>query len=402
MVEAHRPARQVRLPTTGLTGKNPWGTVALDCAVEKPFMIPILELKRQYESIKSEVDGAIRQVFDSSWFILGKQVQGFEEEFAAYCGTKYAVGLGNGLEALQFALVACGCKAGSEVITVPNAIFGAVAASAAQAKPVFVDIEPSSYTLDVSQLEAKITSRTQAIVPVHLYGQTADMDAINAIARRHGLKVVEDACQAHGAEYRGRKAGALGHAGCFSFYPSKNLGACGDGGAVTTNDEGLAQEIRMLRNYGQADRYHHKVRGFNSRLDEIHAAVLRVKLKYLDRWNETRREIAAAFSAGLTGLDLVRPAELPGRKHVYHLYVIRTNRRDPLQQFLKDKGVGSQVHYPIPAHLQEAFVDLRLPCGALPQAEQAANEILSLPIYPELTAAERSTVVNAVREFFAP
>ena len=363
-------------------------------------MIPTLELKRQHQALKDEIDAAVAQVFDSGWFVLGKNVEAFEQEFAEYCGVKFAVGVGSGVEAIHLGLLACGIGPGDEVITVAHtAVPTALGISFAGATPVFVDIVPETYVMDVGQLASKITDRTKAILPVHLYGLTVDMDPLTELAEERGLKVVEDASQAHGAAYRGKKAGAIGHAGCFSFYPSKNLGACGEGGMVTTNDEAIAEKVRMLRNYGQEDRYHHKYKGYNSRLDELQAAILRVKLKHLDSWNARRREIAAAYSDALSGGGVITPVEPDGREHVYHLYVVRSPERDALREHLKEREVGTQIHYPIPVHLQEAYEDLGLAKGALPETEHAAAEILSLPIYPELTDSEVQQVIEAVKSF---
>ena len=364
-------------------------------------MIPILQLSRQLEAIRAEVDAAIASVLDSGWFVLGSQLGGFEEEFAEYCGTKHCVGVASGLDALQLSMTACGVGPGADVVTVSNAVFAAAAADAAGARPHFVDIEEAGYLMDPSLLEAALTPETKAIVPVHLYGQTADMAAINEIAEKHRISVIEDACQAHGAEYRGAKAGSIADAGCFSFYPSKNLGAYGEAGAVTTDDEGLADEVRMLRNYGQQDRYHHKLCGRNSRLDELHAAVLRVKLRHLDEWNEARRELASVYARELGDLMVVCPAEMPWAKHVYHLYVIRTARRDALMEFLRGREIGTQIHYPIPAHLQEAFAHLEIAEGSLPVTERLSKEILSLPLWPELSHEEAQTVAEAVSAFFS-
>ncbi|NOZ20341.1 MAG: DegT/DnrJ/EryC1/StrS family aminotransferase [Planctomycetes bacterium] len=363
-------------------------------------MIPILELKRQYLSIKEEIDAAVAEVFESGWFVLGKNVEAFEQEFAQYCGTEFAVGVGSGVEAIHLALLACGIGPGDEVITVAHtAVPTALGISFAGATPVFVDILPDTYVMDVDQVEAKITDRTKAILPVHLYGLTVDMDPLLELATDHGIKVIEDAAQAHGATYKGQRAGAIGDAGCFSFYPSKNLGAFGEGGLVTTNDETVADQVRMLRNYGQEDRYHHKLKGYNSRLDELQAATLRVKLRRLAEWNARRREIAVTYNKGLSDSGVITPVEPLGREHVYHLYVVRSRARDALREHLKEQDVGTQIHYPIPVHLQEAYSDLGLGEGALPETERAAADILSLPIYPELTDDEVRQVIEAVKSF---
>ena len=350
-------------------------------------MIPFGDLKLQYQSIKIELDKAIQSVLDEGWFILGKNGSAFESEFAAYCGTSFALGVANGTDALQLALMALGVGPGDEVITTPlSATFTALAISATGATPRFVDIDAQTYNLDPQGVEEAIGPRTKAIIPVHLYGQPADMDPILATARKHGLPVVEDAAQAHGALYKGRKVGSQGDVGCFSFYPSKNLGAFGDGGAVVTNNPELADKIRMLRNGGQRERYDHQLLGINSRLDELQAAMLRVKLTYLERWNERRRHIAALYTALLGDSEVDPPVpELPNCRHVYHLYVVRHPDRDGLQKHLAERGVGTAVHYPTPIHRQGAYRFLNLGPGSYPNAERSAQQILSLPIYPELT-----------------
>jgi len=362
-------------------------------------MIPFLELKSQYESIKEEIRQAMDDVLESGWFILGPNVEAFEAEFAQYCGVRFGVGVGSGTEALHLALLACGVQASDEVITVPNtAIATALAITMAGATPVFVDIDPQSYNMDVSKIERAIRPKTKAILPVHLFGQTADMDHILAIARGHGLKVIEDACQAHGAEYKGKRAGSLADAGCFSFYPTKNLGAYGDGGMVVTNDEEIAQRVRLLRNYGERERYYHSIKGFNSRLDELQAAILRVKLKRLDEWNSARRQKAKLYDQLLAGSEVITPREMDYGEHIYHLYVIRAKFRDELRRFLESKGVGTLIHYPVPLHLQEAYSNLGLKRGALPVAERYADEILSLPLYPELSREAQEMVASIIRE----
>lgn len=362
--------------------------------------IPCSELKIQYENIKAEIKAAFDEVFESSWFILGKQVESFEQEFAAYCGASYGIGVGSGTEALHLGLLACGVQPGDEVITVANTAVPTISAiSFAQAKPVFVDIDPLSYTMDPSAIEAKITSRTRVILPVHLYGQAADMDPIMEIAHRYGLKVVEDACQAHGATYRGHRVGAIGDLGCFSFYPSKNLGAYGDGGMVVTNDPELADRLKLLRNYGQRKRYYHDIKGFNSRLDELQAAFLRKKLQYLDQWNARRRDLANQYEKLLDD-SVVKPVEASYAYHIYHLYVIRCQRREQLQQYLLDHGIQTLIHYPVPVHLQQAYQDLKVSSGSLPITEQYAAEILSLPMFPELTEEQVSIVSDTINRFY--
>jgi len=363
-------------------------------------VIPFMDLKRQINAIQDDVATAIQEVLASGWFILGQQVEAFEGEFASYCNAQFGVGVGSGTEALHLALLACGIGPGDEVITAPNtAVFTVLAISFAGATPIFVDIHPESYNLDPVFLGEKITPRTKAIMPVHLYGQPADMEPILRIARQYGFKVIEDAAQAHGAEYHGRKVGSIGDIGCFSFYPTKNLGAYGDGGMVVTDDEEIAEKIRLLRNGGQRNRYHHVIRGYNSRLDEIQAAILRVKLRRLDEWNDARRERARLYNEMLDNSDVVTPAEMAYGKHVYHLYATRSKHRDELREHLGARGVGTLIHYPIPVHLQEAYRDLGLHRGDFPVAEKCADEILSLPLYPELQEAEIERIVAAITSF---
>ena len=362
--------------------------------------IPFGDLRLQYGALKVELDLAIQQVLSDGWFILGKNVSAFEQEFATLCGAAFGIGVGNGTDALQLALMACGIGPGDQVITVPNtATFTALAITATGATPTFAEIDPSSFNMDPLALEKVITPRTRAIIPVHLYGQPADMDPILAIARAHNLKVIEDAAQAHGAAYAGRKTGSLGDAGCFSFYPSKNLGAFGDGGMVVTNDPELADRVRMLRHGGQKARYDHQLLGINSRLDELQAAILRVKLAHLDSWNKRRRHIAALYTAMLCDCAVEPPAEIARAEHVYHLYVIRCARRDALKEHLARAGIETMVHYPTPIHLQAAYHGLGLGPGAFPVAERCAMEVLSLPIYPELTDTKVRQVATAIAEF---
>lgn len=360
--------------------------------------IPTVDLKRQYYSMEGEIDGAIKNVLESGYFILGENVKSFENEFSKYCNAKFGVGVASGTDALQIALRACGVGAGGEVITVSNTAFPtAVAISYAGAKPVFVDID-ETYTMDTSKIEEKISSKTKAILPVHLYGQPADMDPILEIAERHGLYVIEDACQAHGAEYKSRKVGSIGDMGCFSFYPTKDLGAYGDGGFITTNNEELAEKVKLLKDYGQTERYNHIIKGYSSRLDEIQAAVLRVKLKRLDNWNEVRRKHAKLYNELLEDRIIV-PIEKENSKHAYYLYVIRNQYRDKLREWLKVKGISTDIHYPTPIHLQKAYADLGLENGSLPVTEEYASQILSLPMYPELKEEEILQVVDAINGF---
>ena len=360
-------------------------------------MIPFVDLKAQYRSIREEVNAAILGVLESAQFTLGSEVAAFEREFAAYCGAAEGVGVNTGTSALHLALLAAGVGPGDEVVTVPFTFVATVSAiHYTGAKPVFVDIDPESFTMDPAALEAAITPRTKAVIPVHLYGQPADMDPILDVARRRGLVVIEDACQAHGAEYRGRRAGGMGHMGCFSFYPGKNLGAYGEGGMVVTNDPAYARMIRMLRDWGAEQKYHHVLKGYNFRLESIQAAVLRVKLRHLDDWTEQRRAAAACYDALLDPSLLERPREMPYARHVYHVYAIRTAQRAAWQRALGDAGIQTGIHYPTPIHLLPAFADLGHERGEFPHAERAADEVLSLPMFPELTAAQCREVARAI------
>jgi dTDP-4-amino-4,6-dideoxygalactose transaminase len=363
-------------------------------------MIPPIDLKRQYASIKDEVEAAVTRVLEGGWYILGEEVAAFEQKFAAYCSVAHAVGVGSGTDALHLALAACGVGSGDEVITVSHTAVATVAAiELAGARPVLVDIDPTCYTLDPDRLEAAITSRTRAVIPVHLYGCPADLGPVVEIARRHDLLVVEDCAQAHGALYRGQRVGSLGHIAAFSFYPTKNLGACGDGGMVVTDDPGLAERARLLRQYGWRERYVSSTKGLNSRLDELQAAILRVKLRHLEEWTQRRRSLARLYDEQLAGSGVATPREPEGTTHVYHLYVVRHPRRDELRAFLREQGVGSLIHYPVPVHLQPAYRDLGYEAGALPATEAAAREVLSLPLYPELRDEEVAAVSDAVIAF---
>jgi dTDP-4-amino-4,6-dideoxygalactose transaminase len=361
-------------------------------------VIPLADLKAQYHSIKEEVDRAIAGVLESSQFVLGKEVAAFEEEFAAYCGGGQAIGVNSGTSALHLALLAAGVGPGDEVITTPFTFVATVAAVYyTGATPVFVDIDPVSYNLDPSRLEAAITPRTRVIIPVHLYGQPADMDPILEIARRRGLQVIEDAAQAHGAEYKGRRAGSLAGLACFSFYPGKNLGAYGEGGAVVTGNPEYAAAIRKLRDWGQSRRYYHDVRGYNYRMEGFQGAILRVKLRHLERWTEARRAHAAIYSGLLAHSGVATPRQMPYARHVYHVYAIRTPGRDAMVQGLKAAGVETGIHYPIPLHLQKAYRDPRFNEGDFPIAESVAREVLSLPMFPEMQRAQIETVCDAVQ-----
>jgi dTDP-4-amino-4,6-dideoxygalactose transaminase len=363
-------------------------------------MIPFLDLNAINLRHREELQAALDAVLDSGWLILGKQTEAFEQEFAAYCGSAHCIGVANGLDALHLVLQAWGIGPGDEVIVPSNTYIATwLAVSQTGATPVPVEPDPRTCNIDPARIEAALTPCTRAIIPVHLYGQAAEMGAIMALAGRHGLKVLEDAAQGHGATIGSRRAGALGHAAAFSFYPGKNLGALGDGGAITTSDTELADRLRVLRNYGSRIKYQNEVRGFNSRLDELQSAFLRTKLSRLDDDNRRRDEIAARYTAGLAGLDaLTLPEVRPGHGHVWHLYVVRHPQRDALQQRLASAGVGTMIHYPIPPHRQAAYCDLGLPAGALPISEQIHREVLSLPMGPTLSPDEADAVIAAFRQ----
>ena len=361
--------------------------------------IPLVELAGQYRMLRDEVLPAMDGVMSEAQFILGEDVARFEEEFAAFCGAKYCVGVASGLDALQLALRAVGVGPGDEVITAANTfIASALAVTHTGATPVLADVREDDFNLDPEAVERAITPRTRAILPVHLYGQPARMDEIRHIARRHGLKVVEDACQAHGARYGAARAGAMGDAGCFSFYPGKNLGGYGDGGAVVTDDPKVAERLRLDRNYGSRVKYVHDSAGFNSRLDTLQAAVLRIKLRRLDGWNARRRELAALYRELLADADVLLPAEMRGVEHVYHLFVIRHPERDRLIADLHARGIGAGVHYPIPIHEQAPYAGIRTVPDGAPVSTMLARQILSLPLYPEMTEAQVAEVADAVRE----
>ncbi len=363
-------------------------------------VIPLVNLKQQYSSVKSEVHEAMSRVLDSAQFIQGSEVEGLEQEFAAYCGARHAIGVASGTDALYLSLLAVGVGTGHEVITVPNTFIATAAAISHTGAAVrFVDIDPATYNIDPSLIEKAVTPRTRAILPVHLYGQPADMDAVIEIADRHGLVVIEDACQAHGAYYRGRRTGVLGHAACFSFYPGKNLGAFGDGGMVVTDEDGIAWKLRLLRDHGREDKYHHVIEGYNSRLDALQAAILRVKLKRLDQWNSMRRYHASRYSKLLEGLGLGLPVTNGDVEHVFHLYVVRAHARQELQEALAAAGIETGIHYPVPLHLQPAYKHLGYNQGDFPVSEAAAPEIVSLPMYPELSESDLERVARVVGEF---
>jgi dTDP-4-amino-4,6-dideoxygalactose transaminase len=371
--------------------------------VNKHPVVPFVDLVAQYRTISSEVGIAVNDVLSQCNFILGAPVDQFERAFADFVGCQYAVGVSSGLDALRLALAGFGIGVRDEVIIPANTyIATALAVTAQGAKPVLVDCDPATYTIDTSRIERAITARTRAIIPVHLTGQSADMDPILDLAAQHGLRVIEDAAQAHGTRYKGRTCGAIGDAGCFSFYPGKNLGAYGDGGLVTTNDKVLADRIRRLRNYGQQQKYEHTEKGLNARLDTIQAAVLNVKLKYLAGWNEDRARHAASYANRLQGLKGLRLQSCsPVSTHIFHLYIIESDRRNALQQYLEERGIQTGIHYPKPIHLQSAYKDLGYSIGDFPETERLANQMLSLPMFPELTEQQINLVCDTVASFLA-
>lgn len=361
--------------------------------------VKFIDLKAQYSTISQEIDQAIREVLDSTSFSGGSFVDSFETSFAGYCGSRYAVGVGSGTDALWLTLLAMGVGPGDEVITVPNTFFAtAEAISFAGARPVLVDVDERAYTMKPELLEPRITGRTRAIIPVHLFGQMADMDPIMDIARRHGLRVIEDACQAHGAEYKGRRAGCIGDAGVFSFYPGKNLGAYGEAGAVVTNSTEIYERLRMLRDHGQRRKHDHQIIGWNARMDGLQGAVLSVKLRHLDRWNSARRERASWYNELLHRADgLVIPHESPERRHIYHIYCIRLSDRGRVMEDLKKQGISCAVHYPVPIHLQKAYAGLGYPAGSFPVSELCAGQCLSLPMYAELDSGQIHHVAERLK-----
>ncbi len=373
-------------------------------------MVPFLVLIRQYRRIEEEILSVQKRVLEKGRFILGEGVSNLEEEFARYCGVRYGVGVGSGTDALFLALKAAGIGEGDEVVTVSHTFVAtAFAISLSGATPVFIDIDPETSTMDPNALEDFLKKRKRkgrgrrrikALLPVHLYGHPAEMDAIMDIADRYHLMVIEDACQAHGAEYQGQRVGSIGAMGCFSFYPTKNLGAYGDGGMVVTDHKPYYERLRLLRCYGEKRKYEHILKGWNSRLDEVQAAILRVKLKYLDQWNGERRKKALMYKRLLANVDVILPFEKEQARHVYHLFVIRAKRRNALQAFLKEQGIETLIHYPIPIHLQKAFSGLRYRKGSLPVTERCAREVLSLPLFPELSSEEMREVQEQIKNFF--
>ena len=373
--------------------------------------VPAVDLLGEYQSIAKEIDAAVERVLSSGWYILGREVAAFEEEFASYLHDRggnavSCIGVASGTDALQLALMACDIEPGDEVITVSHtAVATATAITLAGGVPIFVDIDPGTYTMDPAAMEAAITPRTKAVIPVHLYGHPAEMETILSLAKRRNLRVIEDCAQAHGARYQGRAVGTLGDLGCFSFYPTKNLGAMGDGGAVVSRDPDLAAKVRLLREYGwtPAARYVSQVAGMNSRLDEMQAAILREKLRHLDAWTSARREVAELYARTLADSagSIVKPVERPGCEHVYHLYVVRVPNRDAVRERLTSAAIGTGIHYPVPVHMQPAYSDMPRTAGSLPHTESAANEILSLPMYPRLDPAQVDTVAAVLREAVA-
>ncbi len=361
--------------------------------------IPLLDLQAQYNLIKDEIELAVLDVLRSGQYILGPKVEKFEKAVAEYCNVDYAVGVANGTDALVLTLDAMGIGPGDEVITSPFTFFATTESiSRLGATPVFVDIDPQTYNLATDKIEARITSKTKAIIPVHIFGQPAEMDTINDIAARHSIKVIEDACQAIGADYRGRKVGSLGNAACFSFFPSKNLSGAGDGGIVVTGDKDLANRIRLLRQHGSPKKYYHSLIGYNSRLDALQAAILSVKLRYIDNWNSARREKAQYYNKLFEGTEIVTPKELDHVKHVYHLYIIKVPNRADVESALKGNGIGCGVYYPVPLHLQDVYGGLGYQEGDLPVSEATSHETLAIPLYPELGVEDMEKIADIVKE----
>lgn len=368
--------------------------------IETP--LPVVDLRAQYARLREEVAQALQEVADSMSYCLGPKVAQFEENFARYAGTRHAIGVNSGTSALHLALICAGVGPGDEVITVPATFIATSwAISYVGANPVFVDVDPATYTMDVNQIEKQITRKTKAILPVHLYGQPADMEPLMEISERHGIPVIEDAAQAHGANFRGKGAGTFGLAGCFSFYPGKNLGAYGEGGAVVTNDDGIASRLRSLRDHAQSTRYYHDEIGFNYRMDAFQGAVLDIKLKYIERWTEARRLLAARYNELLGGLPLQLPAEAPDRRHVWHLFVVLHRERDRIRKELEARGILTSLHYPVPVHLQKAYRHLRYRVGDFPVTERISRECMSLPLFPEMTTQQQDRVIEGLREILS-
>ena len=367
------------------------------------MQVPFVDLRSQYQSLRSEIRTVMDDVCAGARFVMGPELTEFEGNFAAFISSKYAVGVSTGTDAIMMALKAVGVGEGDEVIAPANTFIATVLAiSSAGAKPVLVDCDEDYYNIDPGKIEPAITSKTKAIVPVHLYGQPADMNPIMELAGKHKIKIIEDACQSHGAQYNGKTTGTFGEAGCFSFFPGKNLGAYGDGGGVVTDDPAIVETIQLFRNYGQKVKYHHLLKGWNFRLDNIQAAILNIKLKFLAEWSTSRYNAAQEYSKQLSVLDnkVKTPMEMPNTTHVYHLYVIRVEERDELQKYLQEKGVATGIHYPIPFHLLPAYSDLDYKKGDFPVTEQIADEILSLPMYPEITPEQIAYVVSCIKDFY--
>ncbi|MFZ3064235.1 MAG: DegT/DnrJ/EryC1/StrS family aminotransferase [Nitrospirota bacterium] len=361
--------------------------------------IQMVDLKAQYHAIEDEIDAKIKEIIHSSHFIIGNNVTEFEKEIAAYYDTKHAIGVASGTDALHLAILACGIGKGDEVITTPfTFIATAEAITYTGARPVFVDIDEKTFNMDVKKIKKAVTKKTKAILPVHLFGLSADMEKIKGLAAEYKLKIIEDCAQSFGAVYKDKKTGTIGDAGCFSFFPSKNLGCYGDGGMVITNDDNMAEKIRMLRNHGQKVRYYHSVIGYNSRLDEIQAGILRIKLKRIDEYNKKRRENASLYTEKLKGVNIITPFEPDGYYHVFHQYSIRTSKRDSILNGLTDAGIASAIYYPVPLHLQESYNDLGYKKGDFPVSEAIASDIISLPMYPELTAGQIDEVCKTIKE----
>ncbi|UWU89985.1 DegT/DnrJ/EryC1/StrS aminotransferase family protein [Bradyrhizobium sp. CB1015] len=366
-------------------------------------MIPFLDLKAQYRQIKTEIDAAVARSIESAQFVLGPEVAAFEKRFADHCRVAHCRAVNSGTSALHLALLAAGIGPGDEVITVSMTFVATTAAILyAGARPIFVDVDPVTWTIDPASIEGAITPRTKAILPVHLHGLMADMDPIMSIARRHGLLVIEDAAQAHGAEYKGRRAGSIGDLGCFSFYPGKNLGAFGEGGALVTDQPELANRVSLLRDWGQEAKYNHVIAGYNYRMDGIQGAVLNVKMNYIEAWTEARRAVAAEYDRLLSSLSCARPRSPWNSRHVYHVYAVRLSRRNEALSALQEAGIGAAIHYPVPVHLQKAYAELGYGLGDLPVTERLANEFLSLPIYPELLSEQVAEIVSTLKKVIAP
>jgi len=364
--------------------------------------VPLIDIKRQYDPIRADVDRAIKQVMDHGRFILGPELNNLESEIAEYCQAKHAIGVASGTDALLLALRACGVGSGDEVITSAFSFFASAGViSRLGAKPVFVDIDPQTYNIDPAAIESATTSKTKVIMPIHLFGQCADMDPINEIATRHNLKVVEDAAQAIGSKYKDRHAGTLGHAGCFSFFPTKNLGAAGDAGMIVTNDDDIADMVRILRVHGGRTEYLHEVVGYNSRLDTLQAAILSAKLPHLAGWTEARRKNATRYDEAFKDLPLTIPVAMPWAYHIYNQYTIAVEKRSEFMEHLKSRQIGHKVYYPVPFHMQKCFGDLKYSAGDLPRSEKAANSVVSIPIFGEMTDQEQDEVIKAVVEFFS-